>query len=187
MTGTGDQPAAAAGTEGAVGQVSIIAAMSENRVIGRDGRLPWHLPEDMRRFRRLTTGHTVIMGRRTYESLGAPLAGRSCVVITRDVDFRAPGALVVHSLEDALQCAAGDEETFIAGGSEVYRLALPRADRIYLTVVHAQLDGDTHFPEFDDEHWTIVEEEHLPADERHGYAMSFRIYQRATKRPSDQD
>ena len=138
--------------------VSLIAAMAENRVIGRDATLPWRLPRDMRRFRELTTGHAVIMGRKTYDTLGKPLPDRRNLIITRDVSYEASGARVFHTLEHALREASNDEEVFVAGGAEIYALALPRADRIYLTVVHAILDGDTYFPEFAINDWRLAED-----------------------------
>lgn len=127
--------------------ISIIAAMAVNRVIGREGRLPWDLPLDRRRFRELTWGHPVIMGRATFQSLGRPLPGRRNIVLSRQKDFSAEGCLVVHDLPAALDAAAGADEVFIGGGAAVYREALPLAGRIYLTVVRAEMDGDTFFPE----------------------------------------
>ena len=158
--------------------VSLIAAMARNRVIGCDNGLPWHLPEDLRRFKARTSGHIVVMGRRTWESVGAPLPDRRCIVVTRDRNYHADGAEVVHSLDDALARAADEQEVFVLGGAEIYALALPRADRIYLTVVHAEPEGDTYFPEFDDTEWTLTEEEHHDADDRHASSFSFRTYER---------
>ncbi len=142
-------------------QISIIAAMAENGVIGRDGQLPWHLKADLQRFKRLTMGHTIIMGRKTWESIGRPLPGRRMVVVTRQNGYQAEGVQVAASLDDALALArlAGDEEAFIIGGAEIYRLALPLADRLYLTRVLAPVEGDTTFPEFDASHWRLVESE----------------------------
>ncbi|HEY6871240.1 MAG TPA: dihydrofolate reductase [Geobacteraceae bacterium] len=127
--------------------ISLIAAMAENRVIGREGAIPWDLPEDRRRFRELTWGHPVIMGRRTFESIGRPLPGRRNIVITRQEGYRAPGCIVVHDLASALEAAGDADEVFICGGGELYREALPFASRIYLTVVHGEFDGDVLFPE----------------------------------------
>lgn len=169
-----DQPQAAATPM----TISLIAAMGENRVIGRDGDLPWHLPDEMRYFVRTTTGHTVIMGRKTFESFGHPLPRRRNIVITRDRAFAPQGAEVAHSLSDALAMAAGDGEVFIAGGGEIYRQALPRADRLYLTVVHASPAGDTRFPAFDDSGWKRTQQTHHPADDRHAFAFTFHIYER---------
>lgn len=152
--------------------------MAENRVIGRDNALPWRLPSDMKHFKELTIGHTVIMGRKTYDSMGQPLVERRNVVISRDPSLAYDGAEVVSSLDDALGLAAGEDEVFVAGGGEIYRLALPRADRIYLTVVHTAVEGDTHFPEFDMEEWRLAEDVRHESDERHQYGFSFRLYRR---------
>jgi dihydrofolate reductase len=126
--------------------ISIIAAMSRNRVIGREGAIPWHIPADLRRFRELTLGHTVIMGRKTFESIGSPLAGRRNVVVTGRKDYSAEGVLVVHSLKEAIESSDRDGELFICGGSEIYRQALPLCSRIYLTVVDIDVEGDRCFP-----------------------------------------
>jgi dihydrofolate reductase len=127
--------------------ISIIAAMAENRVIGRDGAIPWDIPEDRRRFRELTMGRPVIMGRKTYESIGHPLPGRSTIVVTRKAGFRADGCLVVHDLQAALAACAGSDEVFVCGGEVIYREALPLAKRLYLTLVPGMVAGDTRFPE----------------------------------------
>lgn len=158
--------------------VSIIGAMAENRVIGRGGRLPWHLPRDLQHFKRLTVDHTVIMGRKTFEEIRRPLSNRRNVVISRNPAFRPTGATVVPNLDEALALGATEGEVFVIGGAEIYRLALPRADRLYLTVVHGQVEGDTYFPPFDTAAWALDEEEHHPADEKHPFALTFRRYTR---------
>lgn len=163
--------------------VSLIAAMAENRVIGRGDALPWRLPRDMRRFKRQTTGHAVIMGRRTFETLPAPLPDRHNVVLTSAPAYPRAGVEVARSLDAALENLAGDEEVFVVGGAEIYRLALPIADRIYLTVVHATVPGDTFFPEFTMEDWRLVEDLRFAADARHAFACSFRLYERRTNGP----
>lgn len=127
--------------------VSLIAAMARNRVIGRDNALPWHIPADLRRFRDLTLDHPLIMGRKTYESIGAPLPGRQTIVVTRQEGYAAPGCIMVHSLESALAAAGSADEVFICGGGELYAEALPLAERIYLTVVSLEVEGDALFPE----------------------------------------
>lgn len=162
-------------------KITLIAAMAENRVIGRAGALPWHLPQDIRRFKRRTVGHAVIMGRRTFESLGGPLPDRRAIVITRRRDFTAGGATVAHSLEEAIDIARGwnEREVFILGGAEIYSLALPLADRLELTVVHAEIEGDTFFPEFDMAAWVLIDDDRREADRRHRHAFSFRCYERA--------
>ena len=152
--------------------------MSENRVIGVGGRLPWHLPKDSRYFKKLTVDHTVVMGRKTFEELKHPLANRRNVVISRDPDFHPRGVTVVPSLAEALALGATESEVFVIGGGEIYRLALPLADQLYLTVVHADVPGDTFFPSFDQAAWVLEEEERHPADEQHRYPFSFRRYRR---------
>lgn len=157
---------------------SIIVAMSENRVIGRDGDLPWRLPDDLKRFKALTMGHHMLMGRRTYESIGRPLPGRTTIVLTRDPEWRAEGVLRAHSLEAALKLAAPPESTessgpFIVGGGELYQQALPLVNRMYLTLVHATVEGDAYFPDFDRGDWETIAEERHEADDRHEYAFSF--------------
>ena len=163
-------------------KLSLIAALATNNVIGRNNQVPWCIPTDLRRFKNLTMGHHLIMGRRTYDSVGRPLPGRTNVVITRRTDWTAEGVTVVHSLEDAVRVAAqaGETEAFIAGGAEIYELAIHRADRMHLTRVHAEVEGDTVFPEFDDvSEWKLVDAEHCDADEKNEYPFSFLTYERA--------
>lgn len=161
--------------------VSLIAATAENRVIGRGGGLPWRLPDDLKHFKRLTVDHTVIMGRKTYDELGRPLANRRNVVITRNPEFRPAGVTVVPTLAEALALGATESEVFVIGGGEIYRLALPVADRLYLTIVHAEVEGDTTFPPFDETAWAIDAEEFHPADDRHPHAFTFRTYRRLAR------
>lgn len=139
--------------------ISIIVAVAANGVIGAQGKMPWHIPEDLRRFRTLTLGHAVIMGRRTFESIGRPLDGRRNVVLTRQAGWRADGVEVAGSLAGALEITAGDGEVFVIGGGEVYREALPLADRIYLTRVDCAPAGDVFFPHIDDGQWREVHTE----------------------------
>jgi dihydrofolate reductase len=160
--------------------VSLIAALARNRVIGRDGDLPWRLPADLKHFKTLTTGHPVIMGRRTFDSIGRPLPNRTTIVITRDTSFRRDGIVVVHGLDAALDAAANAERVFVAGGAEIYVLAMPVADRMDLTVVHADVEGDTRFPEVDPAAWSLAEDERHPRDDRHDYEYSFRTYLRVS-------
>jgi dihydrofolate reductase len=126
--------------------ISLIAAMAENRVIGLNGAMPWDLPDDRRRFRSLTMGHPVIMGRRTFETIGHPLPGRRNIVMTQQMRYRAEGCDVVHDLRSAFEASEGSREVFVIGGAEIYRQALPFAERIYLTIVHAEIAGDAFFP-----------------------------------------
>jgi len=138
---------------------SIIAAVASNGVIGRDNRLPWHLSDDLKRFRALTMGHHVIMGRRTWESIGRLLPGRTMVIVTRNPGYAVPGCLVAHSLQEAVALAGDDHEVFVIGGAELYREALKSAARVYLTEVHAEFEGDARFPEFDRSAWREVSRE----------------------------
>ncbi len=159
--------------------VSIIAAVSDNGVIGLGGGLPWHLPADLRRFKGLTSGHHMIMGRRTWESIGRrPLPGRPTIVVSRDPDFVADGAQVARSIDQALELAGGVDEVFIAGGEAIYREVLPIADRLYLTRVHVVVEGDTCFPELDESGWRVVVEERHEPDEKNPHAYTFRVYER---------
>ena len=150
--------------------ISLIAAMDRNRVIGRDNQLPWRLPEDLKRFKAITLGHPVLMGRKTFESIGRPLPGRRNFVISRQKEYRAEGVTVVYSLEVALTLCASEPEVFVIGGAEIYRLALPRADRLYLTIIEKEHEGDAHFPEWPrDEYREIAREEHLDASLPHRF------------------
>jgi dihydrofolate reductase len=158
--------------------VSLVAAVAENGVIGRDGTLPWRLPADLRFFKRLTTGHAIIMGRRTWDEIRRPLPDRRNIVITRNPDADFPGAEPAPDLAAALALAAGDPEVFVIGGGEIFREALRMADRMYLTEVHAVVEGDTWFPAWDPTQWQVVAEDRHEADERHPYAFTIRQYAR---------
>jgi len=147
-------------------------------VIGRDNSLPWRLPEDLKRFRAFTLGKPILMGRKTFESIGRPLPGRTNLVLTRDRSWSAPGVIVVHSVEDALAHASSSNELVVIGGAEIYRLVLPFARRIYLTHVHADVPGDITFPEFDSTQWADVECSSQPADEEHAYPLTFVTLER---------
>ena len=163
-------------------KLSLLAALSTNNVIGRDNQVPWRLSTDLKRLKNMTMGHHVIMGRKTYESVGRPLPGRTNVVITRQEGYAPEGVTVVHSLEDAIRVAArsGDDEAFVLGGAEIYDQAMHRADRMYLTRVHADVEGDTFFPDFDDvSEWRLTDAEHFDADEKNEYPFSFLTYERA--------
>lgn len=156
--------------------------MSSNNVIGRDNDLPWRLPDDMRYFMRTTTGHTVVMGRRTWESMGGrALPNRRNIVVTRQPDYAATGAEVAHSVDEAIALAteAGETELFICGGARVYADAMARADRLYLTHVHVEIDGDTYFPDYHTDDWRLVSEESHAADDRNEHAFTFAVYERA--------
>lgn len=155
--------------------ISAIVAMSENRVIGNGNHLPWHLPADLKHFKTLTTGHPILMGRKTYESIGRPLPNRTNIIMTRDTSFQAPGCIVVTSIEKALAHATdiGRNEIFIIGGAEIYKQLLPKISRLYMTVVHAKLDGDAFFPELNFAEWNEITNEKHEADENNEYAYSF--------------
>jgi len=160
--------------------VSLIVAVSENGVIGRDGGLPWRLSADLKHFKKTTMGHHLIIGRRTWDEVGKPLPGRTMVVVTRSRDLQADGATIVYSLDDALEVARGDDEPFIGGGAHIYRMALENdlVDRLYITRVHAEVDGDTFFPDLDLDEWELVSEERHEADERNEHPYSFLVYGR---------
>lgn len=159
--------------------ITLVWAMTENGVIGHDGTMPWHLPDDFRRFKAMTLDASVIMGRATWDSLPRrPLPQRHNIVVTRNPDLRADCATVAHSIEAAL--AAVDTDTaFVIGGATIYEAALPRADRLEVTVIHAELDGDTHMPDVEWSHWRLVAEDPHPADDRHPHPFTFRTYDRA--------
>jgi dihydrofolate reductase len=159
-------------------RVSLIVAMSRNRVIGRDNALPWHLPADLKRFKELTMGHHIVMGRKTWESIKRLLPGRTSVVITRDRDFKLPGAKIASSLQDALRQCGDDPEVFVIGGAQIFRVALPVAERIYLTTVDAAIEGDTFMPTMDLSHWRkLAAEIHLVSD-TNPLPWTFEIYER---------
>ena len=158
--------------------ISLIVAMAQNGVIGRDNSMPWRLPEDLKRFRAFTLGKPILMGRKTFESIGRPLEGRTNLVLTRDRSWFAPGVIVVHSVEEALTQASASDELVVIGGAEIYRLVLPFARRIYLTHVHADVPGDITFPEFDATQWADVEYSSQPADDEHAYPVTFVTLER---------
>lgn len=165
-------------------KLALIWAMARNRTIGRNNALPWYLPEDLKYFKRVTLGKPIIMGRKTWESIGRPLPGRTNIVITRDAAFQADGVRVVHSLEQALALAEkiclldGGDEAIVMGGAEIYALALPHADRLYLTQVHADVEGDAHFPPLDLTQWHELGREDFAAQGPNPYDYSFLILER---------
>ena len=165
-------------------RLSMMVAKASNNVIGRDNKLPWYLPNDLKYFKQVTFGKPVIMGRKTWESLKGPLPGRTNIVITRQADYVAEGAKVVTTLDEAVEMAEnvafieGQEETVIMGGAEIYQLALPKADRLYLTEVHAEVDGDTFFPDYDATEWNEIGREDFAAEGPNPYDYSFVVYER---------
>jgi dihydrofolate reductase len=163
--------------------VSLVAAVAKNFVIGKNNGLPWRLPDDMKFFMETTKGHYVILGRKNFESLPhkfQPLPDRTNVVVTRQKDYKAHGALVVHSIEDALKVAEVNKESevMVIGGSDIYTLALPMANRLYITEVNAEVEGDVYFPKFDKTEWTEISRLPHPADERHVYSFDFVVYEK---------
>nr|AIA17894.1 Dihydrofolate reductase [uncultured bacterium] len=163
--------------------ISLIAARSRNGVIGKNNDLPWSLPDDSKYFMVTTRGHHAIMGRKNYDSLPdayKPLPNRTNIVVTRQRAFSAPGCIVVHNIDDALNLARtrGESEAFVIGGAEIYTLALANANRLYLTEIEADVDGDTYFPSFDKAQWKQVSRKHHDADQRHAYAFDFVVYER---------
>ena len=153
--------------------------MAKNRVIGADGRIPWRLPNELRLFKSLTMGHHIVMGRKTYESIDRLLPGRTTVIVTRQRDYAVPGAIVAHSIDQALAACAGDEEIFVIGGADLLRETLPRADRLYLTIVDAEPEGDTFMPEIDMSAWRETSSQSFAPDEKHTHAYRFAVYDRA--------
>lgn len=163
--------------------VSLIAAVSENNVIGKNNDLPWHLPKDMKYFKDTTMGHCVVMGRKNFQSIPpkySPLEGRTNIVVTRQKDFKGEGIVTVHSIEEAIAFAESKQETecFIIGGGEIFSQSLSYADKIYLTRIHSVIDGDVHFPVLDKNVWKEVSRTDVPADEKNNYKFSFLILEK---------
>ncbi|SDW42108.1 dihydrofolate reductase [Lutibacter oricola] len=158
--------------------ITIIAAIANNNALGKDNKLIWHLPADLKRFKQVTSKHHVIMGRKTYESLGRPLPNRVNIVITRNKKYKAEGCVIVHSLAEAIEAAKADENPFILGGAEIYKQALEVADKLDLTFVHHTFDADAFFPEIDMQVWEESSREFYNADEKNEYAFSFVTFLR---------
>lgn len=159
-------------------RLSLIVAMAKNRIIGADGKIPWHLPNELQLFKSVTMRHHIIMGRKTYESINRLLPGRTTVIVTRQKNYTIPGAKIAHTLDEAVALCADDSEIFIIGGGELYRAAMPKADRIYLTVVDAEPAGDTQMPEFDAAQWRVHSTQRYSKDERHAHDYRFEIHDR---------
>lgn len=159
-------------------EISLVVAMDENRVIGADNRLPWHLPADLKHFKRITMGHPIVMGRRTWESIGRPLPGRTSIVLTRQDGYRAEGAVVVNSLEAAIEAAGECDELMVIGGAWLFQAVLDRAHRIYLTAIHAQFEGDTYFPGLNEDEWACVSREDHEKDDKNPCDYSFMVLER---------
>jgi len=160
--------------------VSIIAAVSKNFVIGYKGKIPWYIPEDLKRFKKITSGHHIIIGRKTYEAIGHPLPDRTNVVITRNKKYKAQGCVIVNSFKEAVMFAKKnkEKEAFIIGGEQVYNLALPIADKIYLTRVHHNFKGDSFFPKINTDNWKEISGQNHPKDKNHPFPYDFIIFEK---------
>ncbi|MGG1245522.1 dihydrofolate reductase DfrA [Bacillus spizizenii] len=158
--------------------ISFIFAMDANRLIGKDNDLPWHLPNDLAYFKKVTSGHSIIMGRKTYESIGRPLPNRKNIVVTSAPASEFPGCTVVSSLRDVLDICSGSGECFVIGGAQLYTALFPYADRLYMTKIHHEFEGDRHFPEFDETNWKLVSSERGIKDEKNPYDYEFLVYEK---------
>ncbi len=159
-------------------QLSIIVAMDRNRVIGRGDTLPWHISTDLKNFKKITMGNPIIMGRKTHESIGRPLPGRENIILTRDKNYTSEGCTVLHSMDEIFEHCKEVDEVMITGGSEIYKLSLEQATRLYLTEVHTEIEGDTFFPEFDRSDWREVSREDHSSDEKNEFDYSFVLLER---------
>lgn len=160
--------------------ITLIAATAENNALGKNNDMIWHLPDDFKRFKKLTSGHFIIMGRKTYESLDGPLPNRTHIIITRQENYAekvdANCCIVVDNIEDAIAKSASEGETFVIGGGEIYKLALPLADKIELTRVHGTFEADAYFPEIDENKWNLVNEDYHPKDEKHNFDFTYQTF-----------
>jgi dihydrofolate reductase len=158
--------------------ISFIVAMDKNRVIGNKNRLPWHLPADLQYFKRVTMGHPVIMGRKTYESIGRPLPGRENIILTRDENYTVDGCTVLHSVSDIKELEKqNNDELFVIGGAEIFKETFTIANRLYITMIEEEFEGDTYFPNFDKNEWVLVSKEKGPRDEKNPYNYYFLVYE----------
>lgn len=153
-----------------------IAAAAENNALGKDNKMVWNLPDDYKRFREITTGHYIILGRKTFESLEKPLKNRTHVIVTRDKNYKAEDCIIVNSIEEALKVVPKDEDNFIIGGAEIYKQSIHLADKIELTRVHTTCEADAFFPEIDTNEWELICEKHHPKDERHAFDFTYLTY-----------
>ena len=160
-------------------QLSIIVAMDRNRVIGNNDSLPWHISADLKNFKKITMGKPIVMGRKTHESIGRPLPGRENIIITRDKTYQAEGCTVLNSIDEIFEYCKGVEEVMITGGSEIYKYTLEQATRLYLTEVHAEIEGDTFFPEFERSDWNEISREAFTADEKNEFDYSFVVLEKS--------
>jgi dihydrofolate reductase len=158
--------------------LSIVVALTENNVIGTANALPWKMSDDLKRVKALTMGHHLIMGRKTFESIGRPLPGRTTVIITRQKNYQAEGCIVVYSINEAIEAARNDNEAFVFGGGEIFKEALPYVDRIYLTRLHTTINGDTFFPDISSEEWKVTDQNDFPADDKNQFPCTVFTYDR---------
>ena len=158
--------------------ISIIVAISENNAIGKENQLLWRISDDLKRFKQLTTSHTIIMGRKTFDSIGKPLPGRTTVIVTRNAELKVEGCVVAHSLQQAISACADDSEIFIVGGAELYTQALPLVDKLYITEIQQDVEGDAHFPEFDQRHWQLLSKDVRSQETPQPLEFHFASYQR---------
>ncbi len=163
--------------------ITIIAAVAENNALGKDNKLVWHLPDDFKRFKELTTGHYIIMGRKTFESFPKPLPNRTHIIITRQKKYSPEGCIVVNSIENAILKCPKDEEVFIIGGGEIYKQSLLLSNKIQLTRVHGVVEADTYFPEIDPNNWQLVFEELHKNDDKHNFDFTFQTFLKKKKTP----
>lgn len=158
--------------------ITLIAAAAENNALGKDNQLVWHLPNDFKRFKQITSGHYIIMGRKTFESFPKPLPNRTHIIITRQKNYAIEGCIVVHSIEEAIKTCPKNEELFVIGGAEIYKQSIDFADKIELTRVHATFEADAYFPEINDLDWQLVFEEKHPQDEKHNFDYTYQTFLR---------
>ncbi|NEV93832.1 dihydrofolate reductase [Psychroflexus sp. YR1-1] len=161
-------------------KITMVAAAAENNALGKDNELVWHLPDDFKRFKAITSHHHIIMGRRTFESFPKLLPNRKHIVITRQREYEKEGVIIVHSLEDALKVSYDQDDVFIIGGGEIYKQAMPYADKIELTRVHDTFDADAYFPEIDESKWKLIQSEYHEKDERHKHDFTYLTYVKST-------
>lgn len=158
--------------------IIIIAAVSENNALGKDNDLVWHLPDDFKRFKQLTSGHYIVMGRKTFESFPKPLPNRTHVIVTRQKNYSPEGCLIANTLHEALQLCPKNEDTYVIGGGEIYKQSIPFADELEITRVHHTFEADTFFPEIDSSIWKLTTEEFHPKDDKHNYSFTYQTYHR---------
>ncbi|MDR4888608.1 dihydrofolate reductase [Fredinandcohnia sp. QZ13] len=159
--------------------ISLLLAMDKNQLIGKDNDLPWRLPADLAYFKRVTMGHPIIMGRKTYDSIGRPLPGRENIIVTRDTSYKAEGCKVIHSIDEIVKMSEETEqELFVIGGAEIFKEILPYSDRLYITEIDEEFEGDTYFPAFDKAEWQVISKEKGIKDEKNPYEYTFLVYEK---------